>query len=108
MNLYLTSDITDNAANGTSHRVYSKEEHLVIDKYKDKYLAANSSTDRKNIVQLEMFPELFNYWKSNGIVYDKETTKMKSIVCVYPYLSFPISTKDFYRNSFNGYAIHGG
>jgi hypothetical protein len=78
MNLPFTSDITDK---GTSHRVYSKEEHQVIDQYKDKYLAANSSTERKNIAQLEMFPDLFNYWKSQGIVYDNEKTRTKANVC---------------------------
>jgi predicted acyl esterase len=81
-NFLLQSDVTDNSDEGTKHRVYSKQDHdEVIDRYRDKYLAATSSTQRKNIAQVEMMPHLFNYWKKKGKIYDREKLRIKSIVC---------------------------
>jgi hypothetical protein len=60
--------------------VYSDEEQKVINKHKDKYLSATSPSQRKSIAQLEMFPDLFNYWKAKGIIYDKMDTRIKSNV----------------------------
>ena len=77
MNLLGPTDIND-YEEGTRHRVYSVEE--IINKFKDKYMTATSSTERKNCAQLEMFPKLFNYWKDNGKIYDQEQTKIKSNV----------------------------
>ena len=74
--------ITDYAEGGTTHRVYSAEEHKVIDKFKDKYMEASSASQRKNIAQLEMFPALFNYWKAEGKFYDRQATRVKSDVCI--------------------------
>jgi len=80
---YNLLSITDHAEGGTAHRVYSAEERKVIDKFKDKYMAASSASHRKNIAQLEMFPALFNYWKAEGKVYDRQETRAKSIVCIF-------------------------
>lgn len=79
MNLLGPTDIID-YEEGTRHRVYSVEELKIINKFKDKYMAATSSTERKNCAQLEMFPKLFNYWKDNGKIYDQDQTKIKSNV----------------------------
>jgi hypothetical protein len=79
-NLLFTTH-NDNTLQGSSHRVYSEEEHNVIIKFKDKYKAATSATERKNIARLEMFPALFNYWKGIGKIYDEENLRVKSNVC---------------------------
>ena len=77
--------ITDYAEGGTTHRVYSAKERKVIDKFKEKYMEATSPTQRKNIAQLEMFPALFNYWKAQGKIYDRQATRVKSNVCIFFY-----------------------
>lgn len=82
MNLLGPTDIND-YEEGSRHRVYSLEELKIINKFKDKYMAATSSTERKNCAQLEMFPKLFNYWKDNGKIYDQDQTKIKSNVSWY-------------------------
>src|ERR1700678_3547561 len=60
--------------------VYSKEERLLIDKYREKYQAATSPSQRKMIAKLEIFPELFNYWKGKGKVCNNEETERKTKV----------------------------
>ena len=79
----MSTDTTDNeASNDIQTRVYNIQEHAVIDKFKDKYLEAMTSSMRKTIAQLEIFPALFNYWKGIGKIYDNKKTRMKSNVCV--------------------------
>ena len=79
----MSTDTTDNeASNEIQTRVYNKQERAVIDKFKDKYLEATTSSMRKTIAQLEIFPALFNYWKGIGKIYDNKKTRMKSNVCV--------------------------
>jgi hypothetical protein len=74
-------DLTDNGEDQNRRPVYSKEERAVIDKFKEKYMAATYPFQRKSIAQLEMFPQLFNYWKEEGKIYDKKETRRKSNVC---------------------------
>ena len=96
----LSSDVTDNAKDASKYRVYSDSDHVIIDKYKDIYMAATSSTQRKNLAQLKMFPELFNHWKSQGKVYEKDKLLLKAKVSL---LSINILKLSFsLRNSFNG------
>ena len=79
----MSTDTTDNeASNDIQTRVYNKQERAVINKFKDKYLEATTSSLRKTITQLEIFPALFNYWKGICKVYDNKKTRMKSNVCV--------------------------
>ena len=78
----MSTDTTDNeASNDIQTWVYNKQECAVIDKFKDKYLEATTSSMRKTIAQLEIFPALFNYWKGIGKVYDNKKTRMKLNVC---------------------------
>jgi len=77
-NLLFSSDF--NLEEDDTDSVYSDEELKVINKHKEKYLNATSPSQRKSIAQLEMFPDLFNYWKENGIIYDKKDTRIKSNV----------------------------
>lgn len=90
---HMTTDITDyhdllrfedeedeTPQGATPHRVYSEEEHKVIDKYREKYMAATSPTERKTIAELEMFPELFNYWRESGLIFNKKETLVKTKV----------------------------
>jgi hypothetical protein len=80
--LLMSSDITDSEDIAPNRkRVYDKHERAVIDVFKDKYFEAKTSTSRKVIAQLDIFPALFNYWKSIGKVYGKKQTRMKSDVC---------------------------
>ena len=89
----MTTDISDNHVefnfvSGLSddenlqkkNHVYSKEERLLIDKYREKYQAATSPSQRKMIAKLKIFPELFNYWKGKGKVYNNEETERKTKV----------------------------
>ena len=46
-------------ANSEERRVYTDKEREVNEKFKEKYLAATSASQRRNIAQLEMFPDLF-------------------------------------------------
>jgi hypothetical protein len=73
-----SSDLTDN---GTSTRKYSKDDHVIIDAYKDRYMAAKTAYERTKLAQLDMFPALFNHWKENGIIYDKRDLLIKGNVC---------------------------
>ena len=62
-------------------RVYTRHERSeFIDKYKEKYFAATSASQRRSIAQLDILPKLFNHWKSRGKIYDKEGTRMKTDV----------------------------
>jgi len=79
-NLLPFTDITDNPEEDNPNSVYSKGERKVIDKYKDAYMAATSSAERRAIAQLQMFPDLFNYWMAKGKIYDKKETRTKSNV----------------------------
>jgi hypothetical protein len=103
----MTTDITDYAEACPTHRVYSEDEHTLIDKFKDKYMQACSSTERRTIAQLEMFPALFNYWKDIGKIYNKDETRRKSNVrLLIPMFQIFLSlslTRIFY----NGFGIHG-
>lgn len=58
-------------------RVYSKEDLVVINKYKEKYQAASSANQRKMVAMLEILPALFNHWKAKGKVYTEETKRKK-------------------------------
>ena len=100
-------------ANSEERRVYTDKEREVIEKFKEKYLAATSASQRRNIAQLEMFPDLFNHWSSQGIVYNKAETRRKSNVGIKSqtygsnhYLRFNVI--QLFRNSLDGYEIPGG
>ena len=61
--------------------IYTRhEQREFINKYKDKYLAATSASQRRSIAQLDILQKLFNHWKSWGKIYDKEGTRMKTDV----------------------------
>ena len=66
--------------NAKQHRIYDEQERAAIDVFKSKYLEATTSACRKTIAQLDIFPALFNYWKSKGLVYANEDLKVKSNV----------------------------
>lgn len=102
------TDVTDNPDEDNPNSVYSKSERKVIDKYKEAYLAATSSAERRAIAQLQMFPDLFNFWKSKGKIYDKKDTRTKSNVrsLSNPFFFLRINLRS--RNFFSGYIIHGG
>lgn len=61
-------------------RVYNKEERDLINSYKDKYMAATTSTERRIISQTDILPQLFNYWKDMGKRYNKRDLKTKTNV----------------------------
>lgn len=89
--------------------VYSEEELKVIHKYKDKYFDATSPSQRKTVAQLEMFPDLFNYWKANGIIYDNKDLRIKSNVSFVIFISVIVMFNfSFNRNCSHGFGIHGG
>ena len=71
----MSTDIPDN-----QHRVYNEQERASIDVFKNKYMEATTAAARKSIAQLEIFPALFNYWKSIGKVFSTEEIKMRSNV----------------------------
>lgn len=77
----LMSD-SDSDSPGIVHRVYDEHELAAIHTFKDKYLEATTPAERKTIAQIDIFPGLFNYWKSIGKVYKKKETRMRSEVCV--------------------------
>ena len=77
----MSSDITD-GSDLNQRRVYNKQERAAINLFKEKYMEATTSGARKTIAQLDIFPSLFNYWKSIGKVYDAKKTRMKSNVCL--------------------------
>jgi hypothetical protein len=73
-------DYLDNPDEENPHGAYNKGEHDVIDKYKDRYLSATSASQRRSLAQIQIFPELFNYWKEKGFVYDKREAQIKANV----------------------------
>ena len=75
-----SSDLNDNVEDEKQHCVYTREEQDLLEKYKEKYMAATSASQRKTIAQLEMLSALFNFWKEKGIVCDKKDTQIKSDV----------------------------
>ena len=58
-----SSNLNDNVKDEKQHCLYTREEQDPLEKYKDKYMAATSASQRKTIAQPEMLPALFNYWK---------------------------------------------
>jgi flagella basal body P-ring formation protein FlgA len=63
-----------------SHKVYSQDALTIINKFKDKYMAATSASSRLTIARAQILPELFNYWKAKGKIYKGHRLKMKSNV----------------------------
>ena len=64
-------------------RVYNEEERGAIDVFKEKYMDATTSAGRKTVAQQDIFPALFNHWKSKGRRYNEEEIRVKSNVCSY-------------------------
>lgn len=60
--------------------VYSKAERAVIDVHKEKYMACTSASQKRLYAQNIMFKDIFNHWKSQGIINNKECAKSKSKV----------------------------
>jgi hypothetical protein len=65
---------------GGRRRVYNEPERKVIDQYKERYMATTTPSQRKNIAKGEMFPHLFNYWSSLGLVFSQEEENRRSDV----------------------------
>ena len=78
----MSTDITLVGSNltGSLKRVYNEQERAAIDIFKDRYMEATTPANRKTLAQLEIFPSLFNYWKSLGKVYSKRKIQKKSDV----------------------------
>ena len=68
------------------HRVYNEQERAAIDVFKTTYMESTSPAGRRAIAQLNIFPALFNHWKSSGKVYNKKETRMKSDVCLHIFI----------------------
>ena len=102
-----STDLNDNV--DAAHGVYSPDEHVIIDKYKERYMSAKTPFERKNLAQFEMFPELFKYWMRQGIIKDKRDTQAKSIVRSSSMSHLPTFFFHFYlfRGFYSGYAILG-
>jgi hypothetical protein len=104
--LLFSSRIILNPDVENSHKVYNDGELEVINSFKDQYMAALSSAQRKHIAQVEMFPKLFNYWKEQGFVYESIDLRIKSNVSSsLIFISF--FCQIFIRNSLHGCEIHG-
>ena len=63
------------------NRVYNKEERDLIMPYKEEYMAASTSTERRILSQTQILPKLFNYWKDMGKRYSNRDLKTKTNVC---------------------------
>ena len=57
---------------GQIRRVYDKQERAVINLFKNEYMEATSPSARKLVCQLNIFPALFNYWETIGVVLDDD------------------------------------
>lgn len=58
-------------------RIYNEKEREVIDCHRETYMNTSTPAQRKIIAQSKIFPELFTYWSSIGIVItpDEETRR---------------------------------
>lgn len=86
--LIFSSDITDYpmASNGqlgaNQHRVYNDQELARIDAFKAEFLKLPTPAERKEYAREVIFPQVFNYWKSLGMVFTTEEEKIKQDVCL--------------------------
>jgi hypothetical protein len=62
------------------HPVYNKDERDILDSFKDRYLAHTSSSSKKTFAQNTMFPELFDYWETQGFNYSVKQALEKANV----------------------------
>lgn len=75
------SDISDNpSGQQIQNRVYDQYERAAIDVFKNEYLEATTPAARKMLAQLKIFPALFNYWESIGVIINEEKRKLLSKV----------------------------
>jgi hypothetical protein len=79
--LPMSNDSTEASDIENRNHVYNIEERSAIDVFKTKYMDATTSDGRKAIAQLDIFPALFNHWKSKGKVYREKDLRIKSNVC---------------------------
>lgn len=63
------------------HRVFNEQERAVLDAFKNQYLDAASPEARKDLAVEYIFPEIFNYWKSLGMVFTTAQENQKKTVC---------------------------
>lgn len=52
----------------TRPRFYNEAERNVINPFKVDYMKTTTPAERKAIAQIEIFPALFTYWSSIGLV----------------------------------------
>lgn len=69
------------SSNDEVHRVFNEQERAAIDEFKPLYMEATSPAGRLALAKAEIFPALFNYWKTLGRIYNDEETDLKSKVC---------------------------
>jgi hypothetical protein len=50
------------------HQHYTDEERAVLNGYKDQYIKETTPDGRKQLARSTIFPAIFNYWSSRGIL----------------------------------------
>jgi hypothetical protein len=67
---------------------YTLAERCVIDPFKTQYLEVMSASERKQIVQYEILPNIFNYWHSTGVIIEHHQEQMQVLLISNIFLTY--------------------